>query len=151
MTIDNLQKLRPPAIALIIAASINAMIGIIALLGGLLRLLGIGGQEGLPVDDAERIGYVASTVISYAASTLSLLLAPLIIYGAVQMMKGKNYRIARIAAILLIIPFTSCCFLVGIPIGIWTLVTLTKPEVKAVFNGDSSRGIVYPPQPPQTW
>ena len=151
MTIDDLQKLRGPAIALIIAGSLNGMIGLLALLGGLIRLSGLGGGESLPVDDAERIGYMTSTVVTYAMSLLSLLLAPVIIYGAVKMMNAKNYRAARIASILVIIPFTSCCFLVGIPMGIWALVILGKPEVKAAFYSDASLLNNYPPQPPQNW
>ena len=151
MMIDNLQKLRGPAIGLIIAGSLNGMIGLLALLGGLMRLSGIGGRESLPVEDAERIGYMTSTVVTYAMSLLSLLLAPVIIYGAVQMMKAKNYKAVRIAAILVIIPFTSCCFLVGIPMGIWALVILGKPEVKAAFNSHAWVGNNYPPQPPQNW
>jgi len=103
MMIDNLQKLRGPAIGLIIAGSLNGMIGLLALLGGLMRLSGIGGRESLPVEDAERIGYMTSTVVTYAMSLLSLLLAPVIIYGAVQMMKAKNYKAVRIAAILVIL------------------------------------------------
>ncbi len=148
---NNLQKLRAPAIALIIAGSLNGMIGLLALLGGLWRLSGMGEGRLLPVNEAERIGYVTSTVITYAASLLSLLLAPVIIYGAVQMMQAKKYKVARAAAILVIIPFTSCCCLVGIPVGIWALVTLGKPEVKAAFNGDASVGSILPPQPPQNW
>ena len=146
---DNLQKLRAPAICLIIAASLNAMIGLLALLGGLLRLSRMRGSEALPVDEAERLGYVTSTVVGYGSSLLSLLLAPLIIYGAIQMMKAKNYKVALTAAILVIVPFTSCCFLVGIPIGIWSLVILIKPEVKEAFSGETSGGVIYPPQPPQ--
>jgi hypothetical protein len=150
MMIDNLQKLRGPATALILAGSLNGMIGLLALLGGLMRLSGIGGRESLPVEDAERIGYMTSTVVTYSMSLLSLLVAPVIVFGAVQMMKAKNYRAARIAAILVIIPFTSCCFLVGIPMGIWALVTLGKPEVKAAFS-NAAVGNNYPPQPPQNW
>jgi hypothetical protein len=150
MMIDNLQKLRGPATALILAGSLNGMIGLLALLGGLMRLSGIGGRESLPVEDAERIGYMTSTVVTYSMSLLSLLVAPVIVYGAVQMMKAKNYRAARIAAILVIIPFTSCCFLVGIPMGVWALVTLGKPEVKAAFS-NAAVGNNYPPQPPQNW
>ena len=149
--IDNLQKLRAPATALIIAGSLNGLIGLIALLGGLFRLSGISGGEMLPVNEAERIGYLTSTVITYGASLLSLLLAPVIIYGAVQMIQGKRYSMARWAAILAIIPVTSCCFLVSMPIGIWGFMVLSKPEVKAAFNSDASGGKFYPPQPPQNW
>jgi hypothetical protein len=151
MMIDHLQKLRPPGIALILAGCLNGMIGLLALLGGLFRLSGIRGSETLPVNEAERLGYLTSTVITYGASLLSVLVAPVIIYAAVQMMRGKNYKMARTAAILTIIPFTSCCFLIGIPIGIWTLVVLSKPDVKAVFNSGARFGNISPPGPPQSW
>lgn len=148
---DRLERLRAPATALIIAASLNAMIGLLALLGGLVRLSGLSGSEQLPSDEAERIGYVSSTVITYGISLLSLLLAPLIIYGAVQMMHGKKYKMARVAAIVAINPFTSCCFLVSIPMGIWAMILLGKPEIKAVFASDASYRNSLPPQPPQSW
>jgi hypothetical protein len=149
--IDNLQKMRAPAIALIISASLNGLAGLIELIAGLFRLAGIGGGQMMPVNDAERIGYLTGTVIVYGSSLLTLLVAPVIIYGAIQMIKGKRYRLARIAAILAIIPFTSCCFLVSIPIGIWGLIVLSKSEVKAAFNIDHSAANLYPPQPPQNW
>jgi hypothetical protein len=38
------------------------------------------------------------------------------------------------AAILALVPCTSPCCLAGIPAGIWALVVLAKPEVKAGFH-----------------
>jgi hypothetical protein len=58
---------------------------------------------------------------------------------------------AKAAAILSIVPLTSCCFLTGIPIGIWGLVILGKPEIKALFRGEMPGGNFYPPQPSQNW
>lgn len=113
--------------------------------------MGLSGREELPIEEAERMGYVASTVITYGISLLSLLLAPLIIYGAAQMMHGKKYKMARVAAILAMNPFTSCCFLVSTPMGIWAMILLGKPEIKAVFTSDTSEGSILPPQPPQNW
>ena len=147
---DNSQSLRPPATALIIEASLNGMLGLLALLGGVLRLSGIGGAEDLPVDETEKLGYLSATVVTYGISFLSLVLAPVIIYGAIQMMQGKKYRMARLAAILAMNPFTSCCFVVSIPVGIWSIVLLRKPEIKAIFAGDDDRNI-YPPHPPESW
>ena len=148
---DHLERLRAPGTALIVAATLNGMIGLLALLGGLVRLSGLSGSEQLPTDEAERIGYVSSTVVTYGVSVLSLLLAPLIIYGAIQMMRGKKYKMARVAAIVAINPFTSCCFLVSIPMGIWAMILLGKPEIKAVFTGGGSQQNIFPPQPPQNW
>jgi len=127
------------------------MTGLLALLSGLFRLTGIGGKETLPSDQAEKMGFMIGTIGSYIVSLLSLALAPVIIYGAVQMMQGKKPGLAKIAAILAMIPVTSCCFLIGIPVGIWSLVVLAKPEVKAIFSGETSGDIGYPPPPPQNW
>jgi hypothetical protein len=151
MMIDNRQKLRAPAIGLIVAGSLNGITGLLALLSGLFRLTGIGGKETLPSDQAEKMGFMIGTIGSYIVALLSLLLAPVIIYGAVQMMQGKKPGLAKIAAIAAMIPVTSCCFLIGIPIGIWSLVVLAKPEVKAIFTGEATDGIGHPPPPPQNW
>jgi hypothetical protein len=59
---------------------------------------------------------------------LSLVAAPMIIYGAVKMLNGSSYGWAKASSILAIIPFTSCCFLIGAPIGIWALVVLSNPK-----------------------
>ena len=104
------------------------------LLSGLLRLTGLTGNEVLPTDQSERIGFFVGTVVSYCIALISLLLAPVIIYGAVQMMNGRKMGLAKIASVLAIVPLTSCCCIAGIPIGIWCLITLSKPEVKELFQ-----------------
>jgi hypothetical protein len=38
------------------------------------------------------------------------------------------------ASILALAPCISPCCLVGLPIGIWALVVLSKPEVKSSFH-----------------
>jgi hypothetical protein len=148
---ETLQKLKAPAIGLIVAGSLNGVIALLALIGGLLRLSGIAGRERLPADEAERVGFMFGTVATYAIALLTLILAPLVIYGAVQMMAGRKHGLARAAAIISILPLTSCCFIAGIPIGIWALVVLAKPDVKALFNGEEHPGGFYPPQPPSGW
>lgn len=148
---DNIQKLRAPAIGLIIAGSLNGVIGLLALLGGLFRLTGVGGKETLPADQAERMGFMVGTIGTYIVAFLSVVLAPVIIYGATQMMKGEKPGLAKAAAILAILPLTSCCFLVGLPMGIWGLIVLAKPEVKAIFEGQVTGANIYPPQPPRNW
>jgi hypothetical protein len=58
-----------------------------------------------------------------------------VIYGGVQMMNLRGRTMAIVASILVMIPcFTSCCCIVGIPVGIWALVVLFNDEVKAAFT-----------------
>lgn len=97
------------------------------------------------------MGFFAGFFGSTAFGVLSLLIAPVIIFGAIQMMKGRKYDLSKTAAILAVIPFTSCCFLLGAPFGIWALMVLSKPDVKAFFNGEITRRRFNPPPPPQNW
>jgi len=149
MTNDVLNKLKTPAIGLIVVGALNAIIGVLSLLSGLVRLAGIGGRQLIPNRDAaESLGFYVGTAIGYGSGLLALIAAPVIIYGAVQMMKGRKIKLAKASAILAIIPFTSCCFLFGIPIGIWALTVLSKPDVKAFFRGGNTPPNFNPPQPP---
>ena len=147
---DILGKLKGPGIGLIVTGAINAIIGLLILLSGLMRLAGVTSvKEPRLSSDAEKVGYFIGTGSSYAIALLSLILAPVIIFGAIKLMKGQSKGLAKTAAILAILPFTSCCFIVGAIFGIWALVVLANPDVKAFFAGDYNR--FNPPQPPQNW
>lgn len=54
--------------------------------------------------------------------------------GALKMMKVQSWGLALTAAILVMLPCGSCCCFLGIPLGIWVIVLLNKPEVKAAFR-----------------
>ena len=56
------------------------------------------------------------------------------------MLQGKSLGLVRISAILAMIPVTSCCCVVGIPVGIWTLRILKKPQVEAHFRRQRGHG-----------
>jgi len=146
---DALQKVKFPAIGLLIGAILNFLLGILVTLSGLLRLIGLIGDTTLPTNQAERIGYLTSTVISYGLGVLSVIIAPLVFWGALKMLEGKKYGLAKTAAVLSVVPF-SCCFPLSIIFGIWALVILSKPDVKAIFEGRIVPQY-FPPQPPQTW
>ena len=55
-------------------------------------------------------------------------------FGGLKMKNLENYGLAMAASIIAVIPcFGSCCC-IGIPVGIWSLIVLNKPEVKAAFR-----------------
>ena len=66
--------------------------------------------------------------VGVAAWVLGLLL----IVAALRLMRLKGYRFAFAAGILAMAPLPPF-FLVGLPVGIWALVVLRRPEVKAAF------------------
>jgi hypothetical protein len=129
-------KLRVPGIGLIISGIINGAIGALALVSGLIRFSGLGGREILPADQNEKIGYLIGTFVGYGAGFLSLAAAPVVIFGGFRLLKGQSRGLVMTAAILAILPVTSCCFIVTIIFGVWTLVLLRNPEVKLYFQSD---------------
>ncbi len=131
---DYLSKIKPPAIGLIVAGSLNFVTALIILLSGLVRLAGGSGGETLPVRGAERFGYLVATAFIYGSSFFALIVSPLVVYGAIQMMQAKSYKLAKTSAILAVIPFVSCCFVIGVPLGIWALIVLSKSEAKTLFD-----------------
>jgi hypothetical protein len=56
-----------------------------------------------------------------------------LIGGGVQMARIRTWGIALAASILAMINFGTCCCIVGLPVGIWSVVILLQPEVKAAF------------------
>ena len=74
--------------------------------------------------------------ISYA---LSGVFAILIILGGVKLMNLSGPALPVTASILAMIPCTSsCCCLVGLPAGIWALIVMSRPVVKAAFAANRS-------------
>ena len=64
--------------------------------------------------------------------SLSLIAHIIILIGAIKMKSLRSYGLAMTASILSILFQCGCCCL-GLGAGIWALVILSKPEVKAMF------------------
>ncbi len=134
-----------PSVGLIVAGVMSGLSGLAQLL--LASRRSMYGIEALYYrDESYRMGYRLGYISSLVAAFLSLILAPVIIYGASRMMKLTNFKLSRAAAVLALIPCTSCCFLVGIPMGIWALIVLNKPEIRQAFDRPDQ-----PYQPPDSY
>jgi len=68
------------------------------------------------------------------SSILGILSSILVLFGGLKMKKLEAYGLALASSIIAMIPCVSPCCLIGLPIGIWSLVILSKPEVKAAFH-----------------
>jgi hypothetical protein len=64
-----------------------------------------------------------------------LVIGIVIVMGALKMKILQSYGLAMTSSILAMIPCISPCCLLGLPIGIWSVVVLSKPEVKSAFRG----------------
>ncbi len=59
-----------------------------------------------------------------------------VVFGGLKLRSGQSYNLAMAAAVLATIPccFNGCCCVISMPAGIFALILLTKPEVKASFT-----------------
>lgn len=57
----------------------------------------------------------------------------IVIFGATRMKQLKNYPLAIAASILAMLPCSACCIL-GLPIGIWSLVVLCNRDIRDAFR-----------------
>ena len=135
---DALKAIKAPAIALIVAASIGIAYYLyntvfIAVGGG----PSFGNQPGNvpPQMRAFMEGFNrgAHGPMAIAISLVILAVNGFVLFGAIKMLRLKNFGVAMAAAIVAMVPCQCCCVL-GLPFGIWALVTLNKPEVKSQFE-----------------
>jgi hypothetical protein len=75
-----------------------------------------------------------SGTIGVVLSIIGILMCGVILLGGMKMKKLESYGLAMTTSIIAMIPCLSPCCLIGLPIGIWALVVLSKPEVKSAFH-----------------
>jgi hypothetical protein len=130
---DALQRVQGPAIGLIVTAALG-FLGCLAGIG--LNVLGFtaGAMEGRESQDVPQWATMLTGGFGIVQSILGMVLSVVIIMGALKMKKLENYTFAIIATIIAMVPCISPCCIVGLPVGIWALVVLNKPEVKGAFS-----------------
>ena len=122
-------KLKGPAMGLIATAVIGSLTQIVSLLANVLGA-GLGAMGG---GDGGGMLNLFSGGVGILFNLIGLAVAGLIGYGAMQMMKVTKYNLCMAASVVAIIPCVSPCCIIGLPIGIWALVVLNQPDVKAAF------------------
>ena len=58
----------------------------------------------------------------------------LVLFAGMKMMKLQSYGLSMAGSIVAMVPCLSPCCCIGLPIGIWALIVLMKPEVKQAFH-----------------
>ncbi|MCU0962176.1 MAG: serine/threonine protein kinase, partial [Pirellulaceae bacterium] len=86
-----------------------------------------------PLRSAEiRQPTMAVGLLVLAFGLLPLMCSVIITAGAARMRRVRNYELAVAAAILAMVPLHPWVIL-GLPLGIWALLVLHRPDVKALF------------------
>ncbi|AEI62166.1 hypothetical protein [Corallococcus macrosporus] len=127
-----------PAILLMVLSGITVLLGLVNLLqsfGGTDPAVTEALQNpDLPEGARRLIAGLSSTGGKVMFALLTIALNGLIFFGALKMKNLQSHGLAMTAAIISVIPCCSPCACLGIPVGIWALVVLNKPEVKASFT-----------------
>ena len=132
-------QVRPPAIVLAVLASVGILIAIWGLANSIL-------QAGAPVPpppaevqkDPEAAKMYEAVVKGAQTAgiplyAVQLVLSIVVVYGATRMMAVRGYGVSLTASILSMLPCAGPCCGLTLPIGIWTLVVLSRSDVKAAF------------------
>lgn len=132
---DVADKVKGPAISLIVVGAISAVLQVLGILANLLGM-GMASADMSQFEGMEGMEWMAplmSGTVSILISILALAVAAVLIFGGLKMKSLQSYGLAMAATILAMVPcLTPCCL--GIPFGIWALVVMLKPEVKAAFG-----------------
>jgi hypothetical protein len=125
-----LEKVNGPALGLMILAGINLVLGALALI---LNLVGASFMATQNMPDQAWASMYSGT-IGIVSNALGILVSGLIFFGGLKMKRLESHGLAVTASILAMLPCTSPCCIIGLPLGIWALVVLSKPEVKSAFR-----------------
>ena len=123
-----------PSIGLLVTGIIG---GIFSLLGLFMSFLGtsISSMMADRLDEFDdRYAEMFEGVAGIATSFIGIVVAAFIIYAALKMKALSQYGLCMAASILAMIPCISPCCIIGLPIGIWCLIVLSRPEIKTAFH-----------------
>ncbi|HVS03200.1 MAG TPA: hypothetical protein VMT16_10565 [Thermoanaerobaculia bacterium] len=130
---DPAAQVNGPAIGLIVTAVVGILFAIIGLIMNLFGL-GTAGLGGFGGEDYGQYMNYMSGGLGVMSSLIGLVIGGFLIWVGMQMRMLRQWTAALIGSILAMIPCISPCCLIGLPIGIWSLIVLNKPEVKAAFT-----------------
>jgi len=128
-------QVRGPAIGLLVTGAL----GLLAIVGNLIGMaFQLAWLQTMPTQHPEQIPefarWITGPIFVGASLVFGLVVSGLVIWAGLQMRKLRSYGLVLAGTILGMVPCLSPCCCVGLPIGIWALYVLLKPEVKQAFH-----------------
>lgn len=121
-----------PATGLIVTAVIGFLTQAVSLL---FNVFGLAAMSGFGAASSSELAMNAFTgTFGIVLNIVGVAIGVVILLGALKMKRLESYNFAMASSILALAPCISPCCIVGLPIGIWALVVLVKPEVKGAFR-----------------
>jgi hypothetical protein len=118
----------PPAICLLVTAILGVFANVFQI------VISIVSPRWLQQNNIFGEGQAASPEVYTAFGALFGLLCIVIAAGAISMMRRRIYALSLTSAILSMINCGNLCCVLGLPFGIWAVVILSRPEVRAAFE-----------------
>ena len=135
-------RLRNPAYALFAIGVLSACMTLLWFGGLAVTLLTDSPPVRADAAPAEATGQVIGYYLgTFTPPAVSLGMTILILIGAHQMRTRRSWGWAVGGTLVAMTPCLNLIFLLGLPLGVWILIVLFKPEVKAAF-GRSAPGPV---------
>jgi len=139
-----LQKIKVPAVALIVTAILNLILALWSLVDMMFfpQNLQQVNEELAQLNNPQieqfmqKIIHLMYGPLGIVNILVELAISALILVGAKKMKSLQSYEFALAAATLSTVPcLTPCCgYVLGLAFGIWALVVLRKPDVKSQFS-----------------
>jgi len=130
---DARRAVQGPAICLII---VGALGGVLQLFNLLSHLLGwaIAQPQSTGNPQMDRFIELFSGGVGTVFILIPMAMSLFIVFGAVRMMSLRNFGLSIATGVIVMLPCVSPCCCLGLPAGIWALVVLNRPEVRAMFE-----------------
>jgi predicted Zn finger-like uncharacterized protein len=120
-----------PAISLMVTAGLSIAGGLVDLVFRVVNLAGGIDEPGFAGSTSPE--YTAGAIFGGCFDLVGMLVAVVMIVGALKMKNLQSHGLALTSCILAMLPLHCCCIL-GLPFGIWGVVVLNNPEVKDAFS-----------------
>lgn len=126
-------KVKAPAIALLVVASLGILGSVFSLVHALTQDPGQIVDPNAPdfIQEFQRGGVGKLTAVIQAGF---LIYNALIVFGAIQMLKMKSWPWSLAASIMSVVNVGTCCCVLGLPCGIWSIIVLSMADVKLAFT-----------------
>ncbi|UCC38585.1 MAG: hypothetical protein JSV96_12220 [Candidatus Aminicenantes bacterium] len=131
MIVEPSRQVLRPSTGLLVTGIVGGIIEVTVLIAEIIgRSIDSFWRDEIPGDYLEFF----ETGFSISLSLVGLLVAAFIIYASLKMKDLNQWGLCVAASILAMIPCVSPCCIIGLPVGIWCLVVLMRPEVKDAFR-----------------
>jgi len=132
------QRVWIPAVGLLIAGVLDCL-GVVGAVVAAVVLLMQRGFSGQFITFQFLPGFAQLFIVAAMAAY-----SVFVVLGAWNLMQLRSYRLATVGSILALFPFAPGA-IIGVPMGIWALVLMTKEKVKTAF-GQERTEVEIPPK-----